>query len=248
MKTMFKIQYYFSVIFLISFISCSKTNKTTPAPVIPPVKNCKIIAASLVSGTVDTVGKYTFTYDSAGRLSGSLYRSTYSDTVSYSYIGNRIFRSVAAGANSSVDTITLNSAGLMVQDKEVVGNSVYMTNYVYDANGELSTYTQQQNSYPPVSSSYTFNNGDNTLISSTSGSDTLTYDSSKPSVNGNLDQFNQLLYLGAYYVINKHLLISESHGTSTTYTYQFDSNANISSLKMTTGANSVTINYTYSCQ
>jgi len=135
----------------------------------------------------------------------------------------------------------------MLQDKEVTNNAVYISNYVYDGNGQLSTFTQQQDSYPSITLWYTFTNGDNT--SSTNGSlkDTLVYDMNKLAVNGNLDQFNQLLY-GAYSIKNKHLLITESHGTTTTYTYQFDSDGNISSIKMTSNNYVETINYTYSCQ
>ena len=235
----------FSAILILTLISCSKSDKT---PGGTAVKNCKIIAASIVSGTGANLGTYTFQYNSDGKLTGSLSKGAYTDTVSYSYSGNMIFRSVAAGPNSSVDTIALNNTGFILHDKEVVGSSVYKSDYVYDGSGQLSSFTQQQNSYPPISVSYVFTNGDNTLISSGSAMDTLVYDISKMAVNGNLDQFNQLLYLGAYYVRNKHLLIAEKHGTSVAYSYQFDSNGNISSIKMTVGNNSATINYTYSCQ
>jgi chitodextrinase len=231
---------------ILSFVSCSK-NDPAP-PIVTPVKNCKIIAASEVSGTGANIAKYSFTYNSDGKLAGSLYEGSYNDTISYTYNGNTIYRSVAAGINSSVDTITLNDAGLEVHNKEVIGTSVYMTDYVYDANMQLKTFTQQQDSYPPISASYTFTNGDNTLITNGAYQDTLVYDINKPAVQGNLDQFNQLLYMGAMYIKNKHLLISDNHGASIKYSYEFNADGNISSVKISVGNNSETISYTYDCK
>jgi YD repeat-containing protein len=77
--------------------------------------------------------------------------------------------------------------------------------------------------------------------------DTLVYDTNKPAVTGNLDQFNQLLAIGAMYIKNAHLIVSESHGTTTTYSYTYTAEGNISTIKMTTGNNSSTISYTYNC-
>jgi YD repeat-containing protein len=229
-------------IFILILVSCSKNSNT--APVIP-VNNCKIIAASIVSGT--TTANYTFAYNSDGKLSGSVYAGAYGDTITYTYNGNTIYRSVAAGAHPSLDTISVNNAGFMLQDKDVVAPNIYMTNYVYDVNQELKTITQQENSYPPISVSFTFTNGDNTQTTQGSFVDTLVYDTNKPAVTGNLDQFNQLLAIGAMYIKNAHLIVSESHGTTTTYSYTYTTEGNISTIKMTTGNNSSTISYTYNC-
>jgi YD repeat-containing protein len=240
-------------ILILFFLSCSKNNSPAPVvtPVTPvvPVKDCKIIAASVVTVNGDTITKYTFKYNSDGKLSGSLFIGGYIDTISYSYNGKIIYRSVAAGTNSSVDSITINDAGLEVHDKEVVGPSIYMSDWVYDASMQLKTFTQQQDAYPPISSTYTFTNGDNTLSSSGPSQDTLAYDSSKLAVPGNLDQFFQLLNYGAMYIQNKHLLISSRHGALVTYAYTFNSDGNISSVTTTVnGVNSGTLNYTYECK
>jgi YD repeat-containing protein len=232
-------------IFLLYMLSCSKNNSDSTNT---PVVNCQIIAASLVLGTGASAGNYTFHYNTDGTLAGSLFMGPYTDTISYTYNGKLIYRSVAAGINSSVDTITLNDAGMIVQDKAQIGASVYMTNYSYDVNGLMATFTQQQDAYPPISASYTFTNGDNTLIVSGTARDTLVYDINKPAVMGNLDQFNQLLNFGAMYIKNKHLLLEEHHGYGSFYTYTYTPEGNISSLKITTGNNSETISYTYNCQ
>lgn len=240
----------FLVIFLLHVLSCSKNNTTTTnTPPVTPVANCKITAASLVSGTGVQIGDYTFQYNTDGTLAGSLYAAgIYSDTVSYKYNGKLIYRSVAAGINSSVDTITLNNAEMEVLDKAQIGASVYLTNYSYDANGLLTTFSQQQDAYPPISSTYTFTNGDNTLTTDGTFADTLVYDTQKPAVMGNMDQFNQLLTFGAMYIKNKHLLTEEHHGSASIYTYTFSPEGNIATIKIATGINSVTISYTYDCK
>ena len=233
-------------LFLIYLLSCSKNN-SSPAPT--PGTNCKITAASIVSGGGVNLGKYSFRYNTDGSLAGSTFTGVYTDTVSYKYSGNLIYRSVAAGANSSVDTVTLNDAGMAVLDKAQIGKSVYTTNYIYDPTGLLQTYTQQQDTFPPVSPTYSFTNGDNTLITNGTAVDTLIYDLNKPAVMGNMDEFSQFLQFGYMYVKNKHLVTEEHHGTGFVYTYTYTPEGNISTIKIVIGnTNSETISYTYECQ
>jgi hypothetical protein len=233
-------------ILILFFLACSKSGSPV-APVVP-AKVCNIIAASLVLANGTIADKYTFQYDTANRLIASQ-DSAQSYSVSYSYSGKIIYRAVAAGIYSSVDTITLNDAGLIVHDKEVIGASVYMTNYTYDANMQLTTFTQQQDAYPPISASYTFTNGDNTLTIDGASRDTLTYDNEKLAVAGNLDQFYQLLYLGAMHIKNKHLVVSQKHGATITDSYTFNADGNISSVTTAVnGGNSSTLTYTYDCK
>ncbi|HLA58182.1 MAG TPA: hypothetical protein VK622_05460 [Puia sp.] len=239
-------------IFLLYMFSCSKnstiTPNTPPTPVVPVV-NCKITNASVVSGTGVTIGNYSYQYNSDGTLAGSLYAAgIYSDTVSYKYNGKLIYRSVAAGINSSVDTITLNDAGMEALDKAQIGASVYLTTYSYDANGLLKTFTQQQDAYPPISASYTFTDGDNTLTTNGADADTLVYDVNKTAVMGNMDQFNQLLSFGAMYIKNKHLIKEEHHGAAVYFTYTYTPEGNIATAKIVVGNNSQTISYTYDCK
>ncbi|MDP9041736.1 MAG: hypothetical protein M3N30_07120 [Bacteroidota bacterium] len=233
-------------VLILFFLACSK-NGSPVAPVVPS-KTCNIIAATLVLANGNIADKYTFQYDSANRLIASQ-DSAQSYSVSYSYSGKTIYRAVAAGIYSSVDTITLNDAGLIAHDKEVVGTSVHIMNFTYDANMQLTTYTEQQDAYPPVSSSYYFTNGDNTLSISAGSQDTLTYDLSKLAVAGNLDQFYQLLYLGAMRIKNKHLVVSQKHGAIITDSYTFNADGNISSVTTAVnGGNSSTLSYTYDCK
>ena len=160
-----------------------------------------------------------------------------------------IYRAVAAGVNSSVDTITLNANGMISKDKEVVGASTWISNWVYDANQQLTNFNQQQDAYPPYTATYVFTNGDNTL-NTTAGfaSDTLAYDLTKPAVHGNQDEVNQLLSLGAMYIKNKHLIVSSQHGSTILYSYEFNSDGNISAVKITVGSGYTMTHFTYNCK
>jgi hypothetical protein len=239
------LKYFLGCTFIIALASCAKKDQTS-APFIP-ANNCKITAASITSGTGTNLGNYNFAYNSDGKLEKSIFGGPYADTAYYSYNASLIYRSVAAGIYSSVDTITLNNAGFMVHDKAVISGGIYMTNYVYDANGDLQTLTQLQDSVATVFATYTFTNGDNTLIVDGPSLDTLVYDPNKLAVTGNIDQFHQELYIGGIYSKSKHLLMSDSHGFTTNYTYTYADNGNITSIKMTSGTDSQTITYTYDC-
>jgi hypothetical protein len=96
---------------------------------------------------------------------------------------------------------------------------------------------------------YTFTNGDNTLSTSAGSGDTLTYDTTKLAVFGNMDHFNQLLNQGAMYIKNKHLLISARHGGYVVYSYTFNSDGNIASISISVnGVKSGKFVYTYECK
>jgi YD repeat-containing protein len=216
------------------------------------VKNCQITGAYTTLATGDTSYYNTYTYNSDGRISGSVYHDANASmnySVSFSYNGNMIYRAVAAGANSSVDTITLNTNGMIEKYKTVIGTFNYLTTLTYDVSQQLSTFTQQQDAYPPVTANYSFTNGDNTLVTENGfPSDTLDYDLTKTAVHGNQDEVNQLLDLGAMYVKNKHLLVSSRHGATVLYSYEYDSDGNISSVKIQVGGGYTITHFTYNCK
>ena len=243
---------------ILLFYACSKNADPKPVtppsiadsiPVIAAVKDCKIIYAAAVTSAGDTGDRSYFKYDDAGRLIRSIYQGSYADTVYYSYNGNMIYRSVAAGVNSSVDTLTVNNAGFVTHDKSVVGTHVYMTDWTYDANMQLTTFTQRPDSLPPYGSTYEFTNGDNTLSISGTSRDTMVYDIAKPAVHGNYDEIYQLLSFGAFYVRNKHLMITNRHGDVSTYSYTFNAEGNIASLiEILNNKNFRATYYTYDCK
>src|SRR5437870_5811909 len=95
-------------ILILFFLSCSKNDSPSPTvtpvtPVTPvvPLKDCKIIAADVVTMNGDTSERFSFQYNSDGKISASQVVGAYPYTVSYSYNGKTIYRSVAAGINSS---------------------------------------------------------------------------------------------------------------------------------------------------
>jgi hypothetical protein len=248
-------KYIFLGSLLLAFISCAKNAQPplTPPPVTPvtpptPVvtaTNCKITGAYVVANG-DTSNAYTFTYYDDGRMKTCLNSAgIYSDTVSFTYNGKTIYRSVAAGINSSVDTNTINDSGMVVHNKEVIflNNFTGISDWVYDANQQLKTFTQSG-----ITTNYFFTNGDNTLNAQGIYQDTLLYDLSKPAVMGNEDWFNQIMQYGAMFIKNKHLIATERHGNYVTFTYTFRPDGNIASTITTAGNYTSTKFYTYDCK
>jgi len=241
---MFAIRNTYSVVLVLAFVSCSRTGT-------PPGKNCKIITATINSGA--TVGKYTYEYNSDDKLSRTLLSGDSYDTVTYSYSGNKIFRAHGTGPTAPVDTLTVNDAGFLLYRKTAHSPLEYNAKCVYDANGQLMSYTTY---YPSdtSTSTFVFTNGDYTSSLGSDGStDTLIYDLSKPAANADMGE-RYRLENGAYTVKSKHLLLSEkevnNNGTITSaYSYQFDGNGNVSVCTIK-GSNNITttIAYTYSCQ
>jgi len=231
-------------LFIFSSVSCSKKVDTPTVPPIIPFKGCHIIAASDLSPVGDTLGKYLFTYYEDGKLSGSHYEnSNFKSTTTYTYSGKKIYRVFNATTYSFLDTITLNDAGFMIQQNISSGGALSTSSYLYDSQMQLTTAILQDSSF------YTFTNGDNTLIRQGPFTDTLVYDLNKPAVAGNLDEFFQSLNTGATTIKNKHLLIAKYSGDSTKYSYTYNGDGNISSIKFAYGnSGSSTLAYTYECK
>jgi hypothetical protein len=232
---------------LTTLFSCTKNGQ----PMAPKqvVNNCKIVAAYTVFDG-DTTGNFTYTYNTEGKLSGSTFNGSTPYTATYSYSGNTIYRSISAGINSSVDTITLNNAGLILADKEVNGLGVHLITCTYDAGNELQTYSDQQDTFPPVVTTYSFMLGDAVTINNGISLKSITYDIDRPAVSGNLEQFTQLLNLGAMYSKSQHLptLIQATGNPDLSFSYVYTSNGNIASLTESDGINITTISYAYDCQ
>jgi hypothetical protein len=213
------------------------------------VNNCKILAAYTVYDG-DTIANFAYTYNADGKLSGSVFNGSNPYTVSYSYSGNTIYRAVSAGVNSSVDTITLNNAGLMISDKEVTPQGVTTTICVYDASNELQTFSQQSDTLPPVVTTYSFMLGDAVTINNGISLQSITYDIDRPAVTGNFEQYSQLLYLGAMYSKSQHLatLIQTTGNPDHSFSYVYNASGNIASFTQSDGTHATTISYTYDCQ
>lgn len=244
---------------ILLFYACSKNEN--PKPIMPPpvvdsipvvkAKECNLIYAVSVTAAGDTGNRNYFQYNANGKLTRNILvlNDGFADTVFYSYNGSTIYRSEAAGASSSVDTITVNNAGFALHDKQVFGTSTYITDWTYDANMQLTTFTQRQDNYAPYIATFEYTNGDNTLTISAGTRDTLVYDTSKLAVHGNFDELRQLQGLGAIEFKNRHLVIMDRHGSVLKYYYTFNSEGNIASVNTTfNDKNSETTYYTYECK
>jgi YD repeat-containing protein len=212
---------------ILIFFSCSKKESNAPL-VIPSKTNCRIASANYSGGALNFT--YTLTYNDDGKLSKLVYDGVSAYVKSFTYSGNMIYINLK-GIHSSTDTITLNSAGLMIAHKETTDTSVYNTGFAYDANGQVVSSTTQQDNFSPVTTHYTFTNGDLTNTSVSGMKDTTVYSLDEPAVIGNLDDFDQLIYYGAAYYTNKHLKQSfSSWPYHYTFTYSYDEDGKITSV------------------
>ncbi|HMH23847.1 MAG TPA: DUF4595 domain-containing protein [Puia sp.] len=202
------------------------------------------------SNTSSQVG-FALTYGSDDKLSKVIASTDgiTSLTKTYTYSGKKIYIATDVGANSSTDTVTLNDAGMVALDKLTTNISVFITTYSYNSNGELQSVVTQQDNYPPSTTVYTFLNGDAVKLVTGTDTDVLGYDLNKLSVLGDLNDFHQLYYLGAFYLKNKHLVTSSKDDpNSVTYSYTYDSDGKITSVIYVNGSITTTRTYTYTCK
>ncbi len=235
----------FYAILIIAFIACKKTG-SNPSPA--PVSKCRLSTATENRDHVSN----TFTYDDSNRLITLVHVSDNDPyTKHLSYKGDSIISYIDAGVNSSTDTIVLNSFGLIATERQVVplNTSVYNVYYTYDATGTVQSSSTGPNT---ATVHYTFANGDNIYQKfgdlPGSVSDTFSYYTDKPSVPVDNVQYFQLLYYGAYYYKNKHLIKSYKSGTYyTNYTYDFDAMGNVATIYLDYGTAKDTLHFTYVC-
>jgi YD repeat-containing protein len=230
---------------ILLFFSCSKMESNMP-PLVPPKTDCRITTASYSGGAFNFT--YTLTYNDDGKLSKLVYDGVSAYVKTFTYSGNMIYININ-GINSATDTITLNSAGLMVAHKETTDTAVYNTSFTYDANGQLISSTTQQDNLPSATTNYTFTNGDLTNTSVNGMKDTTVYDLNKTAVIGNLDDFDQLIYYGSSYYTNRHLKQSfSSWPYHYTFAYTYDDEGKILSVVANDGTANESFMFTYDCK
>jgi hypothetical protein len=233
------------VFLMLLFFSCSKKENNMP-PIVPPKTDCRIATASYSGGSLNFT--YTLTYNDDGKLSKLVYDGLSAYVKTFSYSGNMIYININ-GINSGTDTITLNSAGFMIAHKETTDTAVYNTTFAYDANGQVISSSTQQDNLPPITTNYTFTNGDLTNTSAGGMKDTTVYSVDKPAVIGNLDDFDQLIYYGSSYYTNKHLKQSfSSWPYHYTFTYTYDDEGKIMSVVANDGTANESFIFTYECK
>lgn len=232
-------------LFIILLFSCSKKDNNMP-PVVQPKTDCRIATAAYSGGVLNFT--YTLTYNEDGKLAKLVYDGVSAYVKTFTYSGNMIYINLN-GIDSATDTITLNSAGLIAAHKETTDTAVYNTTFAYDANGQVITSTTQKDNNPPVTTNYTFTNGDLTNTGVGALKDTTVYSLDKQSVIGNLDDFDQLIYYGSSYYTNKHLKQSFfSWPYHYTFNYTYDVEGKIISIVANDGTANESFSFTYECE
>lgn len=229
------------------FFSCKK-NSSTP--------NC--VLSTLTDSTTSVQSVTQFTYDNSNRLSVIVVSGQYACRRTFQYSGSTIIFSVTdttPGILNEIDTIVLNSSGF-IQTQNIyyptTGTSSTET-FVYDSTGQIPiSSVETNNGVPGDTLVYATVNGDlmyEKLIGQSTDENTFTYYSSENILYGDPTDFRQILYYGAYYYKNKHMLnVLYSPGESyKAYTYVF-SNGRIaqSTLRMWKSGSADTVTHTLS--
>jgi|GEM_PF-3407756 len=237
----------------VSICSCKKTT--------PSSQNCQL--AALVDSTTSVQAVTLFTYDAQNRLTSVVVSGDKGCKRTYQYIGNTIVFTVTdttQGIFTETDTLVLNSLGLIQTQAAyypTAGTSQLET-FIYDDAGNALRSVESENGDPGDTMEYYTTNGDLNYETEKGASvhkTDFSYYPSRSIVFGDPTDFRQLLYYGAYYYKNKHMLsVLSSPGKSyKSYAYTF-SGTRIAQATMRQWTNSSpdtvthTLTYTYSCK
>jgi hypothetical protein len=217
-------------VILLSFIlfsSCSKSKSSgnTNVALSDLVANATYKSSNSSSSTTTV---YTYTYDTQGRLVEQQ-QTDGTPPTTYTYGSG----TVTAVQGTTTTIYTLNSAGLVASDNQ--GNT-----YTSDANGYLTSKVNIDGS----SSVWTITNGNVTSLVQTSSTGVV----STYAFTYSATQYNTIRYGNEW--LNGHpntnTLSSETYdGFYYPITYTFDSHGRVNSLKIVSGATTLTRNFTY---
>jgi hypothetical protein len=207
------------LILLTQLQACSKKSSSSPSTA---ANSCKLTGINAVGGNaVETC------------------------SVTYNSDGNVIKMTTSGYTNGDVviDSVVVNSDGLMLSDLESNIFDTSLTTYTYTGT-EVASSIFQQAGHTPSATTFTFSNGD---LTGTGSTDTITYND-KPSAPGDYFQIIQLLNYAAPYIKTAHQCTSyTSNGVTSNFTYAYDSTGKITQLVLT-GLSNGTFNYSYDCK
>jgi hypothetical protein len=187
------------------FIFSCRKHKTT-------AQICNL--SSLTDSTTSLQSVTQFTYDNNNRVTSALVTGVYGCKRTYQYLGDMIIFTVSdttPGIQIELDTIVLNNFGLIqtqVSHFPSSGNTIHET-FQYDDAGVATGSIETENGLPGDTLLYTTVAGDllnENLKGESTPKNIFTYYPSKNILYGDPTDFRQLLYYGAYYYKNKHML------------------------------------------
>lgn len=217
--------------------SCSKKSSS-------PAQTCQIITVTDQQGTGSTT--YNVTYNNAGQISTEQYSiSGVAYNRVFTYIGNIEMLSTSDGTTTVIDSITLNSDGLILSDYNTNQSNITVTTYTYSGT-EVQKAVQVVNGGAPTTTVYTFTNGD---LTNSTGSPSITYTyNTKASEAGDYWQIVQLIDYGASFVKTAHQLAGYAYtGAVENVNYTYDNTGKITEVTGTSGTSVENITYQYSC-
>jgi len=244
---------FLCALFVCLFFSCKKNNST---------QNCTL--STLTDSTTSVQSVTQFTYDNNNRVTAIVVSGQNACKRTLQYNGNTIIFSVTdttPGIRNEIDTAILNSSNL-VQTETIhypTSGTTSLITFYYDLPGvaQATSSITTGDAEPADTIGYFIANGNliyDSVKGQTTHKDDFTY-YSKSIVYGDPTYFRQLLYLGAYYYINKNMLsVLYSAGKSyKAYTYSFNNNriAQATLRKCVAGStDTIThiMSYSYSCK
>jgi hypothetical protein len=224
--------------------SCSKkSGAATPSA-------CQII--TVVDSYNGTNTTYNLAYGNNGKISTIQNTSAANPyTEVFTYSGNIILTTETGTGNVfiSSDSLVVNTAGLVTFSMQIdASNDTTVNVYTYDGNNNLLKSTYQYNSGTISTNTYQYTNGDLTSSSDGTTTTTYTYNTAKPSENGDYIHISQLFNYGAQAIQTAHLIETITSGsTIDDFNYTFDSSGKITALTLTSGSTVETVTYQYQC-
>jgi YD repeat-containing protein len=217
---------------------------------------------SIKDSTTTVEATTQFTYDQQNRLTEALVTGVKGCKRTYQYIGNKVIfviTDTTPGILTERDTLSINANGLIETQSAYFPTSATSSveTYVYDDAGIALSSTEKVNGLPGDTLLYTTTAGD-LMFETVKGQSIHKTDfaySAQSIVYGDPTDFRQLLYYGAYYYKNKHMLTTlASPGRSyRIYSYTFNDNRITQVLSRQWSSASAdtiahTLTYSYSCK
>jgi hypothetical protein len=230
-------------LFLLAFTACRKDDDP------PPAAECR--TATMIVNTAVATLVYSFSYNYDGKVSrvvndkneimfdygadgyvitfsasGKIFRQTTVKTDAQQRPASAAIKHYKADGTFDPETITC----------------------TYNSSGELVQQVSQKKGLPAETTSTVWVNGNCTVISNNTQSQTMEYYTDKPVQPADIFRINQLLLYGFVNVFNKNLAKSIKSGASVIqFTYEFDASGRVTTATLSSGGQSEARSFQYDC-